>query len=171
MLSARTTFTTLETSVNGMILHRAVSIWLQTMSPGWWILSQTPRPTMQSPYQDAIQATETLTSVSYQVVTPKKTWSPGVVTFKEHRHAQPQSFQLLRKEGVYPSLTDMPIMPVPGLDLTRQHYLFEKIRTYVDAKRQDEICPRPSKKLRLWTCAPFMYIRLIQWMWTDTWAF
>ena len=86
--------------------------------------------TMQSPYQDAIQATETLTSGSYQVVTPNK------------------SFQLLRKEGVYPSLTDMPIMPVPGLDLTRQHYLFEKIRIYVDAKRQDEICPRPSKKPR-----------------------
>ncbi|CAG8854457.1 37070_t:CDS:1, partial [Gigaspora margarita] len=37
------------------------------------------------------------------------------------------------------------IIPLPGLDATRQWYLFNEVRKHIqDKKKQDNLCPKPN---------------------------
>ncbi|XP_076449423.1 uncharacterized protein LOC143285915 [Babylonia areolata] len=70
---------------------------------------------------------------------------PGFVFFKSGLLDEEQSRQLVKPAG-YQGLAAMPLaLPPPGLDYTRQNYLYTAIREFVKEEHKDTVCPPPQE--------------------------
>ena len=70
--------------------------------------------------------------------------SPGAVFVKTVGSGAERQINLLRNTSWAPSAHDLPDIIVPaGLSSERQQYLFEKIREFCPAEKQDSVCPKP----------------------------
>ena len=70
---------------------------------------------------------------------------PGLVWCKRTLDDTEKEFQLLREPGVFPPLSQLPLLQPAGLDDTRQQYLYQSIRSYVKAPARDITCPEPKE--------------------------
>ena len=70
---------------------------------------------------------------------------PGVVFYKTRVHDDEKSANVLRnRDGILPVIGDEYEVPIPGLSLARQKYLYEKIREFcLTDESKDKTCPAP----------------------------
>ena len=68
---------------------------------------------------------------------------PGVVLVRTHCDAEPVEFQLLHNSAILPPVNSLPVLALPGLNIDRQTYLFEKIRSFCADEARDITCPAP----------------------------
>ena len=70
--------------------------------------------------------------------------SPGVVFYSVTPTSEEKSMMLLKNCDRFPSSDGPQELKPPGLPLSRQWYLFQKIREFVRDDAQDITCPKPS---------------------------
>lgn len=75
---------------------------------------------------------------------------PGTVYIRkscETTNNNEKKIKLLKDMSWRPSSSDLPQIVTPeGLSLTRQWYLYDKIREFVPYDKQDAVCPMPRKR-------------------------
>ena len=69
---------------------------------------------------------------------------PGMLFRKEYADSEEESFCILQDPRQLPSAHRPPLMTPPGLDITRQNYLHDKIREFCTPHTRDITCPRPA---------------------------
>ncbi|RXM31339.1 hypothetical protein EOD39_7117 [Acipenser ruthenus] len=69
--------------------------------------------------------------------------SPGTVFYKEHADGEEQHLKLLVREDNLPTSAPNPIQ-TPGLDMSKQQYLYKLIQQFVEDTWKDVMCPLPG---------------------------
>ena len=70
--------------------------------------------------------------------------SPGTVFVKTASSTKEREIKLLKDTSWTPSANQLPPVVVPtGLSAERQQYLYDKIREFCPAEKQDSVCPKP----------------------------
>ena len=69
---------------------------------------------------------------------------PGTVFVKTSSTAEERAIKLLKDDTWAPTPDQLPsVIPPTGLSAERQQYLYEKIREFCPADKQDIVCPQP----------------------------
>jgi len=71
---------------------------------------------------------------------------PGAVVVKVHADSQESKVVVMKKGQRVAAAKGFPdIIPSPGLDFTRQKYLYDNIRDFCTPETKDLMCPRPTE--------------------------